>query len=41
MSAIPFAIPLAWTKRSVFDLQEARFWVEIASDCLRYRRYIR
>lgn len=41
MSAIPFAIPLAWTTAAMFQLQSVRFWLEIGSDCLRFRRFFR
>ena len=41
MSAIPLAIPLAWTKPDGFHLQGAGLSVEIGSDCLRLRRFFR
>ena len=41
MSAIPVAVPLAWTWPGSFFLQGLRFSVEIGSDCLRRRGFIR
>jgi hypothetical protein len=41
MSAVPVAVPLVWTTPGVFFLQGVRFWVEIGSDCLRHREFIR
>jgi hypothetical protein len=41
MRAIPFAIPVVWTKPGLFLLQSARLCLEIGSDCLRIRRFFR
>jgi hypothetical protein len=41
MSAIPVAVPLAWTGATAYILQSVRFRVEIGSDCLLHREYIR
>lgn len=41
MRGVPVAIPLAWTSFGVFQLQTARFFLEIGSDCLRYRGFFR
>ena len=41
MSAIPLARPFAWTQPRCFFLQVDSFCVEIGSDCLRHREFIR
>lgn len=41
MRPIPLAVPLAWTKPGWFFLQSTRFCVEMGSDCLRHRGFIR
>jgi len=40
MSAVPVAIPIAWSARECFYLQGVRFCFEIGSDCLRIRELI-
>ncbi len=40
MSAIPVAIPLAWTSSRLFDLQRLGVRASFGSDCLRHRRLI-
>jgi hypothetical protein len=41
MSAVPTAVPLAWSWRMVFVLEKLTFWRGNGSDCLRHRRLIR
>lgn len=41
MSAIPLAVPLAWSRAEALGLQTATFAGEPASDCRRFRRFIR
>ena len=41
MSAVPVAIPLAWSTRRVFFLQSDRSGVGNGSDCLPQRRSLR
>lgn len=40
MSAVPVAIPFAWSARGCFYLQGVRFCSEFGSDCLRIRGLI-
>jgi hypothetical protein len=40
MSAVPLAIPFAWSTRGCFYLLGVKFRVEIGSDCLRIRELI-
>lgn len=41
MRGVPVAIPFAWTSAGAFFLQSDRFRVEIDSDCLRHRGFVR
>jgi hypothetical protein len=41
MSAVPVAIPLAWSSRCMFFLQSEGFGVGNGSDCLPQRRFLR
>jgi hypothetical protein len=41
MTAIPFAVPLAWSRAEGLGLQRARFAAETGRDCRRFRRYFR
>lgn len=41
MSAVPVAIPLAWSSRCMFFLQGDRSGVRNGSDCLPQRRFLR
>jgi len=39
MRAIPFAVPLAWTKPWVIRLLSDKFACETGGDCQRFRRF--
>jgi hypothetical protein len=41
MSAIPFAVPLAWSKPGVIRLLRGKFARETGGDCRRFRRLFR
>lgn len=41
MSAVPIAIPLAWSNNRAFFLQGDRSGPENGSDCLPQRRFLR
>lgn len=41
MSAVPVAIPLAWSSSGLFSLQSDRSAVANGSDCLPQRRFLR
>lgn len=41
MRAVPLAMPLAWTGDAQEDLQRARNWGEIGSDCLAHQEIFR
>jgi hypothetical protein len=39
MRAIPFAVPLAWTKARVIRLLSGKLAGETGSDCRRFKRF--
>jgi hypothetical protein len=41
MSAIPLAVPLAWSKAGGIRLLSGEFACETGSDCPRFRRFLR
>jgi hypothetical protein len=41
MTAIPLAVPLAWTTEERFHLQSVRFAADTGCDCRRFVRFIR
>lgn len=41
MSAVPLAIPLAWSKAEGIRLLRGKFVCETGGDCQRFRRFLR
>jgi hypothetical protein len=41
MSAIPVAVPVAWTKPREIRLLSGQFACESGGDCRRFRRFLR
>lgn len=41
MTGVPLVVPLEWTDAGWLFLQRVRFGLEIGSDCLRHRGFVR